>query len=345
MPTLGELAIHLELELHGDPNTPIQGLAAIDVAKPEHLSFVAEKKHLHRLAKTRAGAVILHPDWLDTWPGSALLSPTPYLAYAYATRIFDNHPQPSGQVHTAATVAASARLGDAVTIDAGACIEADALLGDRVWIGAGVYIGHSVTIGNDTVIKPGAVICHAVKIGQRCTIHPNATIGADGFGYAPSQKGWVKIQQLAAVVIGDEVEIGANSTVDRGALEDTIVDDGAIIDNLVQIGHGVRVGRQTAIAAQAGISGSTQIGERCVIAGQAGMAGHLVIADDVHIGGQGRVASSVTEAGHYSSGTPIQPLRAWLRSSSRFTQLDQMAKRIAELEKAAGLDQQEEPKV
>mgnify|MGYP006063400829 CR=1 FL=1 len=124
MPTLGELAIHLELELHGDPNIPIQGLAAIGVAKPEHLSVVAEKKHLHRLAKTQAGAVILHPDWLDTWPGSALLSPTPYLAYAYATRIFDNHPLPSGQVHTAATVAASARLGDAVTIDAGACIEA-----------------------------------------------------------------------------------------------------------------------------------------------------------------------------------------------------------------------------
>ena len=154
----------------------------------------------------------------------------------------------------------------------------------------------------------------------------------------------MKIEQLATVVIGDDVEIGSNSTVDRGALEDTVVEDGVIIDNLVQLGHGVRVDRQTVIVSQVGVSGSTKIGARCVIAGQAGLAGHLVIADDVHIGGQGRVASSVTEAGHYSSGTPIQPLRSWLRSASRFTQLDQMAKRIAELEKATGLDQQEDDK-
>ena len=266
------------------------------------------------------------------------------MAFAKATRIFDNHPPSSGQFHEHASVADSARIGVEVTIDAGARVEANVVLGDRVWIGAGAYIGHGASIGADTVIKPGAVICHAVKIGQRCAIHPNATIGADGFGYAPSAEGWVKIEQLATVVIGDDVEIGSNSTVDRGALEDTVVEDGVIIDNLVQLGHGVRVGRQTVIVSQVGVSGSTKIGARCVIAGQAGLAGHLVIADDVHIGGQGRVASSVTEAGHYSSGTPIQPLRSWLRSASRFTQLDQMAKRIAELEKATGLDQQEDDK-
>jgi UDP-3-O-[3-hydroxymyristoyl] glucosamine N-acyltransferase len=178
-----------------------------------------------------------------------------------------------------------------------------------------------------------------VKIGARCTIHPNATIGADGFGFAPAPEGWTKIQQLASVDIGNDVEIGANSTVDRGALEDTVVEDGVIIDNLVQIGHGVRVGTRTAIAAQVGISGGTQIGARCVIAGQAGMAGHLTIADDVHIGGQGRVASSVTEPGHYSSGTPVQPLRAWLRNASRFTQLDKIVRRLVALEKAVGLEQ------
>ena len=345
MPTLGELATYLELELRGDPDTPIQGLAALDIAKQEHLSFVSEKKHLHRLASTQAGAVILHPDWLEIWSGNALLSAAPYITYAHVTRIFDNHPRPSGHVHDAAIVADNAQLGDKVTIDAGACIEPDVVLGDRVWIGAGAYVGHGASIGEDTVIKQGAVICHAVKIGQRCTIHPNTTIGADGFGFAPSDGGWVKIEQLATVLIGDDVEIGANSTVDRGALEDTVVGDGAIIDNLVQIAHGARVGRQTAIASQAGVSGSTQIGDRCVIAGQAGLVGHIVIADDVHIGGQGRVASSVTEAGHYGSGTPIQPMRAWLRSASRFTQLDQIAKRIVELEKATGLDQQKDDKV
>ena len=342
MPSLGELATLLELELRGDASRPIRRLATLDAATPDDLSFVSEKKHLSKLDDTRAGAVILHPDWVESWSGCALLSDTPYVAFARATRIFDNHPQANGGVHDAAVVSDGARLGREVTIDAGACIETDVALGDRVWIGAGAYVGHGAQIGADTVIKPGAVICHAVQIGERCTIHPNSTIGADGFGFAPTPDGWVKIEQLATVIIGNDVEIGANSTIDRGALEDTVVEDGAIIDNLVQIGHGARVGTQTAIASQAGISGSTEIGARCVIAGQAGMAGHLTIADDVHIGGQGRVASSVTEPGHYSSGTPIQPLRSWLRSASRFTQLDQMARRIAQLEKAAGLEQKED---
>jgi len=342
MPALGELAAALELEFRGDPERQIEALASIDSATQDQLSFISEKKHLPRLEKAAAGAVILHPDWADKWDGCALFSTTPYIAYARATHLFDNHPRPSGRIHAQATVAEGVRLGEGVTVDPRACIEAGAVLGDRVWIGAGAYVGHGAQIGDDTVVKPGAVICHAVRIGARCTIHPNATIGADGFGYAPSTDGWVKIEQLATVVIGDDVEIGALSAVDRGALDDTIIEDGVIIDNMVQIGHGARVGQRTAIASQAGISGSTAIGARCVIAGQVGMAGHLVIADDVHIGGQGRVASSVTEPGHYSSGTPIQPLRSWLRSASRFTQLDQMARRIAQLEKAAGLGEQEE---
>ena len=344
MPTLGELATTLELELRGDADFTIQRLAPLSAATAFDLSFVSEKKHLGKLSETLAGAVILHPDWAGRWDGNALLSDAPYVSYARATRVFDNHPQRRGGIHERAVIDEGAQLGRNVTIDAGACIEADVVLGDRVWIGAGAYIGHGTRIGADSVIKPNAVICHAVTIGERCIIHPNATIGADGFGFAPSAEGWVKIEQLASVTIGNDVEIGSNSAVDRGALEDTVVEDGAIIDNLVQIAHGVRVGSRTAIASQAGISGSTHIGARCIIAGQVGMAGHLTIADDVHIGGQGRVAGSVTEPGHYSSGTPIQPIRAWLRSASRFTQLDQMARRIAELEKAAGLDQKEDDK-
>ena len=344
MPTLGELASRLELEFLGNSEIPLKGIASLDTAGPEQLSFVSEKKHLGRVASTRAGALILHPDWVDQWSGGALLSSAPYVAYAHVSRIFDNHPAASRRVHETAAVAESAQLGEGVTVDAGACIDSGALLGDRVWIGAGAYVGHGTRIGDDTVVKPGAVICHHVEIGRRCTIHPNATIGADGFGFAPSPEGWIKIEQLASVILGDDVQIGANSAVDRGALEDTVIEDGAIIDNMVQIGHGARVGTQTAIVAQAGVSGSTQIGARCVIAGQAGIAGHLTIADDVHIGGQGRVASSVTEPGHYNSGTPIQPLRAWLRNASRFTQLDQLAKRVAALEKAAGVAHQEDDK-
>ena len=339
MPALGEIATALDLELRGDPARPIDALAPLEKASPKHLTFVSEKRHLSKLSLTQAGAVILHPDWVGQWSGCALITETPYVAYAKATEIFDNHPHASGVVHDRAVVSDAAQLGVAVTIDAGAHVEENVSLGDRVWIGAGAFVGQGAQIGDDTVIKPGAVICHAVKIGARCTIHPNATIGADGFGFAPAPEGWTKIQQLASVDIGNDVEIGANSTVDRGALEDTVVEDGVIIDNLVQIGHGVRVGTRTAIAAQVGISGGTQIGARCVIAGQAGMAGHLTIADDVHIGGQGRVASSVTEPGHYSSGTPVQPLRAWLRSASRFTQLDKIVRRLVALEKAVGLEQ------
>ena len=344
MPTLGELASRLELEFLGDSAMPIKGIASLDTAGPGYLSFVSEKKHLGRVAGTSAGALILHPDWVDRWSGGALLSLEPYATYARISRIFDNHPAASGRVHETAAVAESAQLGEGVTVDAGACVESGAVLGDRVWIGAGAYVGQGTTIGEDTQVKPGVVICHCVQIGRRCTIHPNSTIGADGFGFAPSSQGWIKIEQLASVILGDDVQVGANSAVDRGALEDTVIEDGAIIDNMVQIGHGARVGAQTAIVAQTGISGGTRIGARCVLAGQAGIAGHLTIADDVHIGGQGRVASSITEPGHYSSGTPIQPLRAWLRNASRFTELDQLAKRIAALEKAAGAAHQEDDK-
>ena len=344
MLTLGELASRLELEFLGDSTMPIKGIAALDAAGPEQLSFVSEKKHLGRVDGTAAGALILHPDWVNRWPGGALLSPEPYVTYAHASRIFDNHPAASCRVHETAAIAESVQLGEGVTVDAWACVESGVVLGDRVWIGAGAYVGQGTKIGDDTEVKPGAVICHHVDIGRRCTIHPNATIGADGFGFAPSSQGWIKIEQLASVILGDDVQIGANSAVDRGALEDTVIEDGAIIDNLVQIGHGARVGAQTAIVAQTGISGGTHIGARCVLAGQAGIAGHLTITDDVHVGGQGRVASSITEPGHYSSGTPIQPLRAWLRSASRFTELDQLAKRIAALEKAAGAAHQEDDK-
>ncbi len=339
MPALGDIATALHLELRGDPARPIDALAPLEKASSKHLTFISEKRHLSKLPRTQAGAIILHPDWVNQWSGCVLVSETPYLAYAKATHLFDNHPSAAGTVHDRAVVSDKAQLGKGVTVDAGACVEENVSLGDRVWIGAGAFVGQGAQIGDDTVIKPGAVICHAVKIGARCTIHANATIGADGFGFAPHQEGWVKIQQLASVDIGNDVEIGANSNVDRGALEDTVVEDGVIIDNLVQIAHGVRVGTRTAIAAQVGISGGTQIGARCSIAGQAGMAGHLQIADDVHIGGQGRVASSVTEAGHYSSGTPVQPLRAWLRSASRFTQLDKIVRRLVALEKAVGIEQ------
>ena len=341
MPLLGDLASNLSLELRGDPNKVVNSLAPLHLATEDQLSFVSEKRHLSNLQDSLAGAVILRQDWLDQWEGCALISEHPYLMYARVSQLFDNHPRPSESIDSRAFIAESVEIGSGVTIDVGACIEQDVVLGDRVWIGAGAYIGRGTVIGADTIIKPRVVVCHNVTIGERCKIHPNTTIGADGFGFASGPDGWEKIEQLASVTIGNDVEIGANSAIDRGALEDTVIGDGVIIDNLVQIAHGVQVGSRTAIASQAGISGSTKVGARCVIAGQVGMAGHLCIADEVHIGGQGRVASSVTEPGHYSSGTPIQPLRTWLRNASRFKELDQIARRITDLEKEVGLSQRE----
>ena len=331
MPLLGELASALNVELRGDPARQIDALGTLSSATENQLTFVSDKRHRAKLSECGAGAVILHPDWLEDWPGCALLTPTPYVMYARATRLFDNHPLPSGRIDDRAHVASTVAMGANVTIDALAVVEEDVVLGDRVWIGAGAFIGRGTRIGSGTTVKARAVICHDVTIGERCTIHPNATIGADGFGFAPSANGWEKIEQLGSVLIGDDVEIGANSCVDRGALENTVIEQGVIIDNLVQIGHAVFVGQRTAIASQVGIAGSTKIGARCTLAGQAGISGHLEIADDVHIGGKGGVLGSIKEPGHYT-GIPVRPTKEWLRSVSRVAQLDQVMKRLAELE-------------
>ncbi len=334
MPTLGDIAKALDLPFRGNPETPLSRLASLDSAGEGDLSFVAQKKFSKQLATSLVTAVICPEEWAGDYTGAVLLSAQPYIDFARATRLFDNRPQPSGCVHETAVVATTVRLGTNVTIDAGAVLEDWVVLGDNAWIGPNVWVGYDVKIGDATEIRSGVRLYHGVTVGHGCLIHANTVIGSDGFGFAPTSSGWEKILQLGSVSIGDRVEIGAGCAIDRGALDNTVIKDDVIIDNLVHIAHGVTIGARSAIAGQVGFAGGAKLGERCTVGGQAGFAGHLEIANDVHIGGQGRVSRSVTEPGHYASGTGLMPTRDWARNAARYEKLNDMAKRIEGLEKA-----------
>jgi UDP-3-O-[3-hydroxymyristoyl] glucosamine N-acyltransferase len=334
MPTLGEIAGSLGLEFRGEPTLSLTGIAALETAVASDLSFVAQPKYLTGLDACAAGALILKPEWADQWSGAVLLSANPYLDYARVTRLFDNRPQVAPGVHPSAHVDPSATLGDGVSVAANAVIAAGAIVDEGASVGAGAVIGEHCRVGTGTRIYPGAVLYHDVTLGRDCTVHANAVIGADGFGFAPVDGRWEKILQLAGVRIGDCCEIGASTTIDRGALHDTVIGDDVIIDDQVHVAHGVTIGDGTAIAADVGIAGSTRIGKRCQLAGQAGLGDHIELVDDVHVAGQGRVASSIMEPGHYASGTPFQPFGEWRRNAIRFTQLETLTRRVRELEKA-----------
>jgi len=339
MVTLGEIAKQLGLVVSGDSTLRIRGLAPLTEATSEHLSFVSKETYVEKLRVCQAGAVIIHPDWVDGYEGNFLFADSPYLAYARATALFDSRPSASRLVHSTATVADTAQLATDVTIDAHAVVGVGVVIEDGAWIGANVVIGDHCRIGANTRIYPGTVVYHDVHIGSNSIVHANAIIGADGFGFAPSPDGWVKILQLGGVRIGNWVEIGAGVTIDRGALSHTRIEDNVIIDDQVHVAHNVHVGRRTAIAACSAIAGSTTIGEDCTFAGMCGVGDHLTVVDNVHVNGQGRVSRSLTESGLYASGTGIAPYREWSKNAVRFEQLADMAKRVKALEKQiAALD-------
>ena len=333
MPTLGDAAEALGLAFRGDPSLTLDRLAPISQAGVGDLSFIAQKKFAKFLLASEAAAVICPEAWVGEFSGAVLFSDDPYADFARATRLFDNRPSSTGRINSGAVIAETAQLGANVTVDAGAVITDGASIGDNVWVGPNVWIGDRANIGSGTQLRAGVAIYHEAVIGKDCLIHANTVIGSDGFGFAPTSAGWEKILQLGSVTIGDRVEIGAGCAIDRGALEDTQIADDVIIDNLVHIAHGVKIGRGSAIAGQVGFAGGTELGERCTVGGQSGFAGHLKIADDVHIGGQGRVSRDVQEAGHYASGTSLMPVRDWARNAARYENLSDMSRRIDALEK------------
>ncbi len=333
MYSLGELAETLGVHLDGDPEVRVTGLSTLALAGPQQLSFLANSKYLAQLEQTRAAAVILRPEQAAQCPVACLLSDNPYLTFARATALFAGELRPAAGVHPSAVVAPDASIHSEASVGPNAVIEAGVTLGAGVVVGANVVIGADCHVGAGTRLHPGVVLCRGVRLGEHCTIHSNAVLGADGFGFAPSASGWQKIHQLGGVRIGDRVEVGACTTIDRGALEDTVVEDGAIIDNLVQIAHNCHIGKNTAIAGCTGLAGSTIIGANCTLAGGVGVVGHVEICDNVHITGMTMVTKSITEPGSYSSGTPMSSTRDWKRSAVRFAQLDSIQKRLAELEK------------
>jgi UDP-3-O-[3-hydroxymyristoyl] glucosamine N-acyltransferase len=256
------------------------------------------------------------------------------LAYAKATRFFDPFPSKhEAFIHSSAIVANSATIGENVFIGANTVIEENAVIGDGTQIGVGCFIGQDSVIGKHGLLHSSISIYHGIDIGDQVILHSNVVIGSDGFGFAPSDDGWVKIHQIGGVKIGQNVEIGSSAVIDRGALGDTLIADGVKLDNHVHIAHNVSIGKNTAIAALCGIAGSTKIGANCTVAGMVGFAGHITIADNSHFTGKTMVTSSVTEPGVYSSGVPFQPAKMWRKNAIRFGKLDQYVRQLQQLTK------------
>jgi UDP-3-O-[3-hydroxymyristoyl] glucosamine N-acyltransferase len=311
----------------------ISGIGTLENATAIQVSFLANPSYRKQLADTQAAAVIVHPDMVDECPVAALVMNNPYVGFAKLSQLFDNLPQLAIGIHSSAIIADSAEIAEGISI------AANVVIGDHVQIGAGTRIGpgcvindHSI-IGKNTLLHANVVMYHDVVIGDNCIVHAGCIIGADGFGFAPDAGRWVKIAQLGGVRIGNDVEIGANTTIDRGALGNTEIGNGVKLDDQIMIAHNVIIGDDCAIAGTVGIAGSSILGKRCTLAGGVGIAGHLELTDDVHVTGMTMITKSVTEAGAYSSGTAMMPLKEWRKSAARFRQLDDMARRLQKLEK------------
>ncbi len=331
--TLGQLATRLGATLKGDSELLITGLATLQDAGAGQLSFLANAQYRKYLADTQAAAVLLTEADAVGFAGNALIVANPYLAYAELSHAFDRKPQGVVGVHPSALVAADASIDPTASIGAYAVIESGAQIAAGVTVSAHCFVGARSVIGEGGWLAPRVTLYHDVRIGRNVVIQSGAVIGGEGFGFANEKGVWQKIAQIGGVLIGDNVEIGANTTVDRGALSDTVLGNGVKLDNQIMIAHNVQVGDNTAMAGCVGISGSTKIGKNCMIAGGVGMVGHIEVCDGVFVTGMTMVTRSITEPGSYSSGTAMQPANEWRKSAARIRQLDDMAKRLQQLEK------------
>jgi len=330
--TLGELARQVEAALQGDATIFIHRVTTLTKAGSGDISFLSNPRYRRHLVNTQAAAVIIGPEDLRHCPVPALVCDNPYLAFAKVVAILNPAPKPPRGVHPSAVVDPSAQVHESACVGPLSVVEAGARIEAEVIIGPSCVIGRESRIGPESRLVASVTVCHGVQIGARVVLHPGAVIGGDGFGLARDGESWFKIPQVGGVIIGDDVEIGANTTVDRGTLEDTVVEEDVRIDNQVQIAHNCHIGAHTAIAGCVGIAGSARIGRRCTIAGAAGIAGHLEICDDVHITAMSMVVQPITEPGVYSSNLPAEPNRRWRRNVARFHHLDTMAYRLRAVE-------------
>ncbi|SFD06943.1 UDP-3-O-[3-hydroxymyristoyl] glucosamine N-acyltransferase [Thiohalospira halophila DSM 15071] len=333
--TLGALAERVGGQLHGNAERTIEGVASLESAGPTDLSFATDRA-ADTLAATAAGAVLVGEGGAVDSPVDAVEVANPHAAFARIATLFDPAPRLAAGIHPTAVVAPDARVADDAAIGPHAVIESGATIGSGAVIGSGCHVGAGTRVGSGSRLVARVTVLHGVTLGERVILHPGVVVGSDGFGLAREGEAWLKVPQVGSVVIGDDVEIGANTTVDRGALEDTVIEEGAKLDNQIQVAHNVHIGAHTAIAGCVGIAGSARIGRHCALGGGVGVAGHLTIADGVTVTGMSLVSRSIREPGVYSSGMPAEPNDQWNRHSARFRQLDDMARRLRALERGRG---------
>ena len=331
--SLGELADRFDCKLVGDSETVVDNVAGLAHAGPRSLSFLSSSSFKRHLETTKAGVVILRAEHADDCPVACLISDNPYATYARIAAVIHPPAHPEPGVHPTAVMARSARIAATAHVGANAVIEEGSEIGEYAAIGPGCFVGPNCKVGDRTRLHANVTFVRNVVTGQRCIFHSGSVIGADGFGNALTPEGWVKVPQVGGVRIGDDVEIGSCTTVDCGAIDDTVIENGVRLDNQIQIGHNVHIGEHTAMAASCAIAGSAVIGKRCMFAGMVGMAGHIDVCDDVIVNGKGMVSKSITEPGAYASNFPIEPAREWNRYVARVRRLDRLADRVSKLEK------------
>ena len=332
------LSKEVPAELVGNPDLLIDQLATLAAAGPSDLTFLSNPKYLGQLAQSAAGCVIVACSARDAamQRGPCIVVDDPYHYFALVTQLWKRlHAlQAVPAIHSSAVIDPAARIGLGVSVGAFACIAAGASIGDGAQIGAHCVIGANATVGTGSLLSARVTVADGCRIGERCIIHTGAVIGADGFGFAPYGGRWVKIEQLGAVQIGNDVEIGANTCIDRGALQDTVLEDGVKLDNLVQIGHNVRVGEHSAMAGCAGVAGSATIGAHCTVGGGAIVLGHLRLADHVHVSAASTVTRSLLKAGHYTGLFPIDDNAAWEKNAATLKQLHELRARLKHTEQS-----------
>jgi len=336
--TLAELAECSGATLHGDGGCVITGVATLQSALAGQISFLTNSQYRKYLVTTRASAVILRPEDRSACKTHALVSDNPYLAYARIAACFMRPPEAIPGIHPRATVDASAQIAASAQVDAGVVIGPRAVIGERAIIGPNCVLGEEVQVGPGSRLVASVVLGDGITLGNNCLLHPGVVVGSDGFGLANDAGVWVKVPQMGSVIIEDDVEIGANTTIDRGAIHDTVIRRGVKLDNQIQVAHNVEIGEHSAIAACTGIAGSARIGKHCTLAGGVGVVGHIETADHVHVSAMSMLTRSIREPGVYTGGVRAMPHKQWQKNLARIKQLDAMAKRISALEKQ--LDQQ-----
>ena len=332
------LADRVPGEVVGNPDLLIQRLSTLEAAGPNDLTFLSHPRYFSQLAQSAAGCVVVAPSAraIAAARGACIVADDPYHYFALITQLWKQHhfPAPAPHIHPSACIDPGASLAQGVSVGAFACIGANAVIGEGARIAEHCVIGRNAAVGAGSRLSARVTVSDDCQIVERCIIHSGAVIGADGFGFAPHEGRWVKIEQLGAVRIGNDVEIGANTCIDRGALEDTVIEDGVKLDNLVQIGHNVRVGEHSAMAGCAGVAGSATIGAHCTVGGGAIVLGHLRLADEVHVSAASTVTRSLLKPGHYTGLFPIDDNAAWEKNAATLKQLHGLRERLKQTEKS-----------